>query len=61
MNTNACNCGCSTMTTITNAEHACGCGCDCCAPSQLTREEELVQLRRLRQSADERLKELEAS
>ncbi|MBW3665364.1 MAG: hypothetical protein KY469_19900 [Actinobacteria bacterium] len=49
------------MTTITNAEHACGCGCDCCAPSQLTREEELVQLRRLRQSADERLKELEAS
>jgi hypothetical protein len=61
MSTNACSCGCSTVTTITNAEQACGCGCDCCAPSQLSRDEEIAQLRRLRESADERLNELEAS
>jgi hypothetical protein len=61
MSTDVCNCGCSTMTTITQAEQACGCGCDCCAPGQLSRDEEIEQLRRLRESADERLEELEAN
>ena len=61
MSTDTCNCGCSTVTTITNAEQACGCGCDCCAPGELTREEEIAELRRLRESADERLKQLDAS
>lgn len=61
MSTDTCNCGCSTVTTITNAEQACGCGCDCCVPGDLTREEEIAELRRLRVSADERLKQLDAS
>lgn len=60
MSAHACTCGCSTMTTVTNAEQACGCGCDCCAPSELTRDQEITQLRRLRESADQRLEELAA-
>ena len=61
MSTNTCNCGCSTVATLTNAEQACRCGCDCCAPSELTREEEIAELRQLRESADKRLKQLDAS
>lgn len=61
MSSNTCNCGCSTVTTVTNAEQACGCGCDCCAPGELSREDEIAELRHLRESADERLKRLDAS
>ena len=56
-----CTCGCSTLTTITNAEQSCTCGCDCCTAEQLSREEEIAQLQRVRESADRRLEELEAS
>lgn len=61
MTAQECTCGCSTLTTITNAEQACRCGCECCAPGQMSREEEIAELRRLRESADRRLQELEAS
>lgn len=61
MSTGSCNCGCSTVTTITNAEQACACGCDCCAPGELSREEEIAELRQLREAAEERLKRLDAS
>lgn len=59
--TEACSCGCSTLLQITNAEQACGCGCACCAPEKLTREDEVEQLRQLRDSVERRLMELDAS
>lgn len=61
MSTGTCNCGCSTVTTITKAEEGCRCGCDCCAPRELSRGEEIAELRQVRDSADERLKQLDAS
>lgn len=61
MSTATCNCGCSTVTIITDAKQTCDCGCDCCAPGELTREEEIAELRRLRESADDRLRQLDAS
>ncbi len=60
-NAATCNCGCSTVPKITNAEHACACGCECCAPHELSREEEIVELQRLRDAAERRPRELEAS
>ncbi len=54
-----CNCGCSTVTTVTAADQACGCGCDCCHTDELDRDEEIVQLRSLRDSVDRRLARLQ--
>lgn len=61
MTADECTCGCSTLTSITKAEQACACGCDCCTPAQLSREDEIAELRQLRDAADRRLEELEAS
>lgn len=60
MSTEGCTCGCGTMTTVTNAEQACDCGCECCAPAVIDRDEEIARLRQLRDSANQRLEELEA-
>lgn len=56
----ACTCGCSTMTAITNAAEPCACGCECCAAEPSTREEEIAELRSLRDAAERRLAELDA-
>ena len=56
-----CGCGCSTMTKVTNAAEPCGCGCECCGAASVAREDEIAELRRLRDSVDQRLAELQAS
>ncbi len=57
--TNTCGCGCSTMTAVTEAREACGCGCECCGDDQpKSREQEIAELRTLRESVDKRLTEL---
>ncbi len=48
------------MTLVTNADEACGCGCECCADGPKPREEEIAELRTLRESVDRRLTELGA-
>ena len=54
-----CGCGCGEMTTVTNASDPCGCGCACCADeSPKTPEQEIAELRALRESVDRRLSEL---
>lgn len=60
MSTGTCTCGCGALVQVTNAEEACGCGCACCTPAAVTREEEIAQLRRLRESVEGRLEELDA-
>lgn len=54
-----CSCGCGTMTVVTNAEEECGCGCACCATTAKSREDEIAELRTLRESIERRLAELE--
>lgn len=54
----SCSCGCAALPTV-SGEAACRCGCSCCSTAQ-NREEEIVELRRLRDSAQERLAELGA-
>jgi hypothetical protein len=55
-----CTCGCGAMTTVTEAEQTCTCGCACCAPVDRTRDEEIAELRELRDAVEQRLAELEA-
>ncbi len=59
MTDTACSCGCGTLMTITEGREACGCGCDCCAPVGKSREEEITELRHLRDATERRLAELE--
>lgn len=56
-----CQCGCSSMTDVTNAAEPCGCGCACCDGKPQSKEEQIHELRRLRESVDSRLAELEGS
>lgn len=47
------------MTTVTNASDPCSCGCECCADdAPKTPEQEVAELRALRESIDRRLSEL---
>lgn len=56
-----CGCGCGTVTSVTRAQETCTCDCDCCDTTALDRDEEIAGLQRLRDAADRRLAELEAS
>jgi hypothetical protein len=50
------------MTVLTEAKEPCGCGCACCdggGPPK-PKEEEIAELRRLRDAIDARLGELKA-
>lgn len=53
-----CTCGCGVTAEVTDAAEACDCNCQCCDPPQ-SRNEEVARLRQLRDSIDERLRELE--
>ena len=53
-----CGCGCSTMTEVTKAAEPCGCGCECCATAEKSTDQEIAELKELRQSVDRRLAEL---
>lgn len=55
---NACQCGCSTMTEVTKAAEPCSCGCECCATTAKTPDQEIAELKELRESVDRRLSEL---
>ena len=55
----ACQCGCASMTQVTQAAEPCGCGCECCANTSKSRNDELTELRSLRDSVNARLAELE--
>ena len=59
MRSETCICGCSLMTTVTNAEQECDCGCECCGSKPKSIDEEVAQLRILRQAIENRLAELE--
>ncbi len=54
----SCGCGCSTMTVVTNANEACGCGCECCGDAEKSKDQEIAELRALRESVERRLAEL---
>lgn len=56
-----CQCGCNVVTDVTNASEPCGCGCACCADTPKTAEEEITELRTLRNKVEQRLSELEKS
>jgi hypothetical protein len=57
-----CGCGCSQMTLVTEAQEPCGCGCECCEDGQTKpKTQEIAELRRLLESINARLTELEAS
>lgn len=56
-----CQCGCGVVTDVTNAGEACGCGCDCCSGKSKSTEQELTELRTLRDRIDQRLAEIERS
>lgn len=60
MATATCSCGCGTMTLVTKAEAACDCGCACCAETPTSPDDEIAQLRELRESVQRRLTELGA-
>ncbi|HEX2272513.1 MAG TPA: hypothetical protein VHG90_01400 [Acidimicrobiales bacterium] len=57
---NQCGCGCGTMTTVTAAQEGCGCGCECCGDAPKDTRTEAAELRRLRDTIDQRLAELGA-
>jgi hypothetical protein len=59
MTTQGCGCGCSTMTVVTNAAEPCGCGCECCGQEEKSVDDQIAELRALRQSIDEKLSELD--
>lgn len=58
---NACGCGCNTMTLVTQAAEPCGCGCECCSAAPASTAEEIAELRRLRESVERRLADLESA
>jgi hypothetical protein len=50
------------MTVVTEAQEPCGCGCECCEDGQTKpKTQEIAELRRLLESINARLTELEAS
>lgn len=58
-----CGCGCGEMTTVTRANQPCGCGCACCedGPRGKPRDQEIKELRSLREAVERRLAELDAA
>lgn len=54
--TSTCTCGCASASAVTEAD-ACGCGCS--APAPPSREEQIRELRDLREKIDARLSELQ--
>jgi hypothetical protein len=59
MTTQGCGCGCSSMTVVTKATEPCGCGCECCAQEEKSVDDQIAELRALRQSIDQKLNELD--
>lgn len=58
MTEGTCQCGCGTMTVVTEAAEPCACGCKCCRDQPRPKDDEVVQLRRLRATIDRRLEVL---
>lgn len=56
-----CQCGCNVVTDVTNANEPCGCGCACCSDAPKRTEDQVTELRALRERIDQRLAELETS
>lgn len=56
----ACDCGCSTMTQVTKATEPCTCGCACCDSSHASHDQEVAELKALRESVERRLSDLGA-
>ena len=54
----ACQCGCSTMTEVTKAAEPCACGCECCSTTAKSTDQEIAELKQLRESVERRLSEL---
>lgn len=53
-----CGCGCGSMSEVTSANVACGCGCECCGSEEKTVEQQIADLKTLRESIDRRLAQL---
>jgi hypothetical protein len=47
------------MTVVTKATEPCGCGCECCAQEEKSVDDQIAELRALRQSIDQKLNELD--
>ncbi|MDQ4098731.1 MAG: hypothetical protein M3144_12805 [Actinomycetota bacterium] len=47
------------MTVVTNATEPCGCGCECCGQEEKSVNDQIAELRALRQSIDQKLSELD--
>ncbi|HSH22835.1 MAG TPA: hypothetical protein VK975_02125 [Acidimicrobiales bacterium] len=46
------------MTAVTKAAEPCACGCECCSTTDKSTDQEIAELKELRQSVDRRLSEL---
>ncbi len=46
------------MTEVTKAAEPCACGCECCSTTDKSTDQEIAELKELRQSVDRRLSEL---
>lgn len=55
---NSCSCGCAALKTVSD-QAACECNCSCCGTTG-SREQEIAELRRLLESVQERLVQLDA-
>ena len=55
---NSCSCGCAALETVSE-QAACKCSCSCCGTTD-GREQEIAELRRLLESVQERLVQLDA-
>lgn len=53
-----CSCGCAALKTVSD-QAACECSCSCCGTTD-SREQEIAELRRLLESVQERLVQLDA-
>lgn len=56
-----CGCGCGTLQILEPEPAQSTCECGCCTPVQLSRDEEIAELRRLKERAEQRLAELEGA
>ncbi len=46
------------MTEVTKASEPCGCGCECCGTTAKSTDQEIAELKQLRESVERRLSEL---
>lgn len=46
------------MTEVTRAAEPCTCGCECCSTTAKSSDQEIAELKQLRESVDRRLAEL---